>query len=66
AECVKDLHSVFKPWIDSNGAETEQIINTVQKCPSGALSFSIDGVEYRNPSKQRNPMVTVSKNVLFV
>jgi uncharacterized Fe-S cluster protein YjdI len=69
AECVKDLPSVFKlenkPWIDPSGAETEQIINAVQKCPSGALSFSIDGVEYRNPSEQRNPMVTVSKNGPF-
>jgi len=69
AECVKDLPSVFKlgnkPWVDPDGAETEQIIKTVQKCPSGALSFSIDGVEFRNPSEQRNPMVTVSKNGPF-
>jgi hypothetical protein len=54
-----------KPWIDPYGAETEQIINTAQKCPSGVLSFSIDGVEYRKPSEQRNPMVAVSKNGPF-
>jgi CDGSH-type Zn-finger protein len=66
AACVNNLASVFrlgsKPWIDSDGAEMVQIINTVQKCPSGALSYSIDGVEYRDPGEERKPMVTVSKN----
>ena len=31
-----------RPWIKPEGAETELIIQQVQKCPSGALSF------YRN------------------
>jgi hypothetical protein len=26
------------------------------------LSYSIDGVEYRDPEEQRNPIVTVLKN----
>jgi hypothetical protein len=34
----------------------------VRRCPSGALSYSIDGVEYRDPEEQRNPTVTVLKN----
>jgi len=66
AECVNNLPSVFKlgskPWIDPDGAKTEHIINAVQKCPSGALSYSIDGMEYRDPPEERNPVVTVSKN----
>jgi len=65
AECVKNLASVFRlgnrPWIDPDGAKMEQIIKTVQKCPSGAISYSIDGVEYRDPP-ERKPTVTVSKN----
>ena len=38
------------------------IIDVVRRCPSGALSYSIDGVEYRDPEQQRNPTVTVLKN----
>src|SRR5215212_10166914 len=49
AECVNNLPSVFKlnarPWISPDAAEIEEIINTIKKCPSGALSYSIDGME---------------------
>lgn len=42
ANCAKGLPSVFKPrekpWIDQNGATTDQIIDQVKRCPSGALS----------------------------
>jgi uncharacterized Fe-S cluster protein YjdI len=40
AECVNNLPSVFKlnarPWIDADGANLQDIINTIKKCPSGA------------------------------
>jgi CDGSH-type Zn-finger protein len=65
-ECVNNLPSVFKlgskPWIDSDGSKIQDIINTVRKCPSGALSYSIDGIEYRDPKEQRDPILTVLKN----
>ena len=65
AECVNNLSSVFKlnsrPWINPDSARTEEIIETIRKCPSGALSYSINGVEYRDPN-EREPMVTVSKD----
>lgn len=65
-ECVNNLPSVFKlgskPWIDSDGSKMQDIINTVRKCPSGALSYSIDGIEYRDPKQQRDPILTVLKN----
>jgi CDGSH-type Zn-finger protein len=65
AECVNNLPSVFKlnarPWIDPDGATLEEIINTIRKCPSGALSYSIDDVEHRDQN-ERTPMVTVSKD----
>jgi uncharacterized Fe-S cluster protein YjdI len=47
--CFKGLADVFdprrKPWIDMSKAETQQIIDQVKKCPSGALSIgsSISG-----------------------
>jgi CDGSH-type Zn-finger protein len=65
AECVDNLPSVFKldarPWIDPDGANVEDIIQTIKKCPSGALSYSIDGIEYKDQT-DREPMITVSKN----
>ena len=65
AECVNNLQSVFnpnsRPWINSGAAEMEEIINTIRKCPSGALSYSIDDVEYRDQN-ERKPLVTVSKD----
>ena len=41
--CFNGLPNVFnpweKPWIKPEGAVTEQIVEQVKKCPSGALSF---------------------------
>lgn len=64
AHCVENLPTVFKlktkPWINTDGDEMQSVIDTVRKCPSGALSYSIDNVEYRD--QERKPMLTVSKN----
>jgi uncharacterized Fe-S cluster protein YjdI len=44
--CVRNNPAVFqpkeKPWIKIDGSSTEKIIETVQKCPSGALTFYIN------------------------
>jgi len=41
--CVKTLPQVYnpkdKPWIKPDNATTEELINQVSKCPSGALSI---------------------------
>ncbi len=41
--CVKNLYTVFKPqtqpWIQMENATSEDIVATVKKCPSGALSI---------------------------
>jgi CDGSH-type Zn-finger protein len=62
--CSDNLPSVFgvkrKPWIDPDGASKEEIIAIINKCPSGALSYSVDGVEYRD--QERESMVKVSKD----
>ena len=69
AECVNNLPSVFRlnlrPWIDPDAAEVEEIADTIRRCPSGALSYSIDGIEYRDQN-DRTPMVTVSKDGPYV
>jgi CDGSH-type Zn-finger protein len=63
-QCTDGLASVFRlktePWIDPDGAEVEAIKEVVRKCPSGALSYSIDNVEHRD--QDRDPAVMVSKD----
>jgi len=64
--CVHGLPEVFKvgsrPWIDPDGAEPEDIIAVIEKCPSGALSYSVDGVEQEDPV--RAPVVTLTRDGL--
>jgi CDGSH-type Zn-finger protein len=62
--CVRSLPSVFnldrRPWIDPDGAGVREIIETIEKCPSGALSYRIGSVRYQN--LDRNPLIRVDKN----
>jgi uncharacterized Fe-S cluster protein YjdI len=48
-ECVKGSPEVFnpkeKPWVQIEGSTTEEIQKTIDKCPSGALSYHIEGSE---------------------
>ena len=41
--CVKNNPEVFQPknspWVNMENSTTEKIIETVDKCPSGALSY---------------------------
>ena len=43
--CVKGLPSVFdrdkKPWINMRGASSEEIVEVVSRCPSGALTYKM-------------------------
>jgi uncharacterized Fe-S cluster protein YjdI len=52
-----------RPWIDPTGASSEQIMQHIDRCPSGALSY------YRNDPSQNDtadsanaPRITVSAN----
>ena len=49
AHCTGGLPTVFKygerPWIDPAGAIPQQIVETVRHCPSGALSYTLEGTE---------------------
>jgi CDGSH-type Zn-finger protein len=62
--CTDRLQTVFRmnqePWIDPDAASAEEIIETVKKCPSGALSYSIENVEH--PNQDREPLVTVTND----
>lgn len=52
AICAKGLPKVFqpreKPWIKQEAATSQEIMDQVNKCPSGALSY------YLNNQKQNH------------
>ena len=52
--CVRGLPEVFdvrkKPWINPEGATTQQIVEQVKKCPSGALSYYMNDPAQTKPS----------------
>jgi CDGSH-type Zn-finger protein len=62
--CTDGLKKVFRmheePWIDPDGAAVEEIIRTIERCPSGALSYALNNVERKE--KERAPMVLVTDN----
>lgn len=59
AICAKGLPQVFqpreRPWIKIDAAKTDAIIDTVKKCPSGALSF------YMNSERDKTAEVLETK-----
>ncbi|RUM63872.1 MAG: hypothetical protein DSZ04_03950 [Sulfurimonas sp.] len=63
--CVKGSPSVFlsgerKDWIKPDRGNGENIINTINNCPSGALSYSINDEVHID--KREFPKVTVLKD----
>jgi uncharacterized Fe-S cluster protein YjdI len=68
AICVKGLPGVFnparKPWVDMAQAETQQIVEQVIKCPSGALSYFLNETE--NNTDMENKIVSEAANILKI
>jgi len=66
--CTDGLNSVFhlkeEPWIQPDAASADEIIATIQKCPSGALSYSIDNVEHRD--RDGEPAIFIAPNGPYV
>ena len=50
--CTDGLPAVFRlrqePFVDPDGATPDEIVRTIQQCPSGALSYSVGGTEHRD------------------
>lgn len=62
--CTDNLAVVFKygsePWIDPGGATSQAIIEAIRHCPSGALTYGVDG---RPPEREQwEPSITVTKD----
>ncbi len=67
--CTDRLASVFhvdaEPFVTPSGGRMDEIIRAVRDCPSGALSYAIDGVEARPQvdwDGRRAPTIEISKN----
>lgn len=61
ARCVSQLPAVFdtarRPWIDPDGASTEDTTAVVRQCPTGALKYErTDG----GPAEQPEPVNTLT------
>lgn len=58
--CVRGLPEVFdlkkRPWINADGASSQQIIDQVSKCPSGALSIR------KKENSEKTVDITLAKN----
>ena len=63
--CVKGLPNVFRPkvrpWLRIEGASTEELVNQVKQCPSGALGFYTNGEEDET-AESLNTKVEVLEN----
>lgn len=66
--CTDRLSTVFhagsEPFVTPSGGRMDEIIRAVRDCPSGALSFAIDGREAREEvdQAQRGPAIMASQN----
>ena len=66
--CTDGLPAVFRlkeePFVDPSGASRDEIIATINQCPSGALSYSVDGVEHRD--RDGDPGIFIAPNGPYV
>jgi CDGSH-type Zn-finger protein len=67
--CTDRLPTVFhaktEPFVTPSGGRMDEIIRAVRDCPSGALSFAIDGAEARDSvdfHDTRPPAIEVTKD----
>ena len=67
--CTDRLATVFRaknePFVAPSGGRMDEIVRAVRDCPSGALSYAVDGVEARADvdwHDTREPTIVVSKD----
>jgi uncharacterized Fe-S cluster protein YjdI len=70
AICVKNLPNVFqpkdRPWIKIDAASTEDLVSTVKKCPSGALSFYMNNEDDKTSESLETKVEVLENGPLLV
>ena len=63
--CIRDrFHTGTEPFVTPSGGRMDEIIRAVRDCPSGALSYAIDGAEARQQvdwGGTREPAIAITK-----
>lgn len=69
-KCFHGLNKVFdpkaRPWINVNGASKEEIMNQIDMCPSGALSYNNNQKEEKIMSEQTTKIEPMPNGPLMV
>jgi uncharacterized Fe-S cluster protein YjdI len=70
AICVKNLPNVFLPneksWIKIDAASTEDLVSTIKKCPSGALSFYMNNEDEKTSESLETKVEVLENGLLLV
>ena len=70
AECVKALPKVYnpnrRPWIIAEGADTNALKDQINKCPSGALSYFMNGEENKEEYSLETKVEVLANGPLLV
>ncbi|MBJ6366505.1 (4Fe-4S)-binding protein [Snuella sedimenti] len=68
--CSKGLPRVFqplnRPWVKIDGAETENIVNQVKQCPSGALSYYMNAENDKRSETMETKIEVLENGPLLV
>ena len=69
-ECVKALPKVYdpkrRPWIVAEGADTAALKDQIGKCPSGALSYFMNGEENKEEQSLETKIEVLQNGPLLV
>ena len=61
--CVRSLPDVYKPkekpWINADGADSLALVNQINACPSGALSYRMPAENIKEDSEQKKYFVSI-------
>jgi uncharacterized Fe-S cluster protein YjdI len=70
AICVKNSPKVFqpkdRPWIKIDAASTDEIVSTIKKCPSGALSFYMNNEDNQSAESLETKIEVLENGPLLV
>ena len=65
AVCIRELPQVFnlnkEPWVNINGATTDEIIGVVERCPTGSLYYEKKITDGKPPEVKSETLVTLMK-----